>query len=216
MKLPLLVKITESENCGTTDNCAVLGLINKLHIWCLMYFLMSHEMLFNNIFIFYMYILIFYMYTIISEFFNITYTYMIMGVIPFCLHELSTEPAGTVLSDCRPRIMAFDRAIMVNCTIVIDCQLSGNCCWSPWSTAIFACMVTDRLVDSTGREKVITHVMMTDTYHNMQELSKIQLIQPQHDKNNKINSAPSEDSDQPGHPPSLIRAFAVRIKCLGP
>ena len=24
--------------------------------------------------------------------------------------------------------------------------------------------------------------------------------------------APSEDSDQPGHPPSLIRVFAVRIK----
>ena len=53
---------------------------------------------------------------------------------------------------------------------------------------------------------------MTDTYHGMQELSKIQLIQPQHDKNNKINCTPSEDSDQPGHPPSLIRVFAVRMK----
>ena len=29
-----------------------------------------------------------------------------------------------------------------------------------------------------------------------------------HDKTNKI-SVPSEDSDQPGHPPSLIRVFAV-------
>ena len=27
--------------------------------------------------------------------------------------------------------------------------------------------------------------------------------------------APSEDSDQPGHPPSLIRVFTVRIKKLG-
>ena len=29
---------------------------------------------------------------------------------------------------------------------------------------------------------------------------------------NKMACAPSEDSDQPGHPPSLIRVFAVRIK----
>ena len=30
-----------------------------------------------------------------------------------------------------------------------------------------------------------------------------------HDKTNKMTCAPSEDSDQPGHLPSLIRAFAV-------
>ena len=35
---------------------------------------------------------------------------------------------------------------------------------------------------------------------------------PQHDKTNKMTYAPSEDSDQPGHPPSLIRVFAVRMK----
>ena len=29
------------------------------------------------------------------------------------------------------------------------------------------------------------------------------------DKTNKMIYAPSEDSDQPGHPPSLIRVFAV-------
>ena len=32
------------------------------------------------------------------------------------------------------------------------------------------------------------------------------------DKTNKMAYAPSEDSDQPGHPPSLIRVFAVRLK----
>ena len=32
------------------------------------------------------------------------------------------------------------------------------------------------------------------------------------DKTNKMICAPSEDSDQPGHPPSLIRVFAVRMK----
>ena len=33
--------------------------------------------------------------------------------------------------------------------------------------------------------------------------------EPLHEKKKKI-CAPSEDSDQPGHPPSLIRVFAVR------
>ena len=37
-------------------------------------------------------------------------------------------------------------------------------------------------------------------------------FEPPHDKTNKVACAPSEDSDQPGHPPSLIRVFAVRMK----
>ena len=31
-------------------------------------------------------------------------------------------------------------------------------------------------------------------------------------QNQKMAGAPSDDSDQPGHPPSLIRVFAVRMK----
>ena len=31
-------------------------------------------------------------------------------------------------------------------------------------------------------------------------------------KNQQKDYAPSEDSDQPGHPPSLTRVFAVRMK----
>ena len=46
---------------------------------------------------------------------------------------------------------------------------------------------------------------------------KFRLVQtfknePPHDKTNKMACAPSKDSDQPGHPPSLIRVFAVRMK----
>ena len=37
-------------------------------------------------------------------------------------------------------------------------------------------------------------------------------FEPPHDKTSKMAGAPSEDSDQPGHPPSLIRVFAVRMK----
>ena len=36
--------------------------------------------------------------------------------------------------------------------------------------------------------------------------------EPPHDKTNKMTCAHSEDSDQPGHPPSLITVFAVRMK----
>ena len=35
------------------------------------------------------------------------------------------------------------------------------------------------------------------------------------DKTNKMAGAPSEHSDQPGHQPSMIRVFAVRMKKLG-
>ena len=42
-------------------------------------------------------------------------------------------------------------------------------------------------------------------------------FEPPHDKINKMISVPSDDSDQPEHPPSLIRVFAVRsMGSLGP
>ena len=43
-------------------------------------------------------------------------------------------------------------------------------------------------------------------------LESLTLNEPVHDKTNKMTCAPSEDSDQPGHPPSLIRVVAVRVK----
>ena len=42
-------------------------------------------------------------------------------------------------------------------------------------------------------------------------------FEPPHDKADKMAFVPSEDLDQPGHPPSLIRVFAVRsVGSLGP
>ena len=42
-------------------------------------------------------------------------------------------------------------------------------------------------------------------------------FEPPHDKTNKMTFVSSEDSDQPGNPPSLIRVFAVRsMGSLGP
>ena len=42
--------------------------------------------------------------------------------------------------------------------------------------------------------------------------SRSLLYEPAHDETNKMTCAPSVDSDQPGHPSSLIRVFAVRLK----
>ena len=38
------------------------------------------------------------------------------------------------------------------------------------------------------------------------------LFEPAHDKTNKVTCVPSKDSDQPGHPTSLIRVFTLRIE----
>ena len=44
------------------------------------------------------------------------------------------------------------------------------------------------------------------------DVSKILKYEPQNDKTNKMTCESSEDSDQPGHPPSLIRVFTVGMK----
>ena len=41
---------------------------------------------------------------------------------------------------------------------------------------------------------------------------KLISIQPEHDKTYTITCAPTEDSDQPGLPPILIRVFSVRFR----
>ena len=47
--------------------------------------------------------------------------------------------------------------------------------------------------------------------------SRKKQFEPPLDKTNKMTFVLSEDSDQPGHPPSLIRVFAVRsVGSLGP
>ena len=45
---------------------------------------------------------------------------------------------------------------------------------------------------------------MTCTLDKISTMCKFELL---HVKTNKVACAPSEDSDQPGHPPSLIRVF---------
>ena len=55
-------------------------------------------------------------------------------------------------------------------------------------------------------------VVMTEDFITSNLKQKHTHFEPPRDKTNKIACALSEDSDQPGHPPSLIRVFAVRMK----
>ena len=48
-------------------------------------------------------------------------------------------------------------------------------------------------------------------YKYLKQESQVWIYEPLHDKTNKMMCAPSEDSD-PGHLPSLIRVFPVRMK----
>ena len=50
-------------------------------------------------------------------------------------------------------------------------------------------------------------VLQMRIYNHLQGLNEAP-----HDKTNKMACAPIEDSDQPGHPPSLIRVFSARTK----
>ena len=54
--------------------------------------------------------------------------------------------------------------------------------------------------------------MFMFSYHFIQTNTN----EPPHDKTNKIACAPSEDSDQPGHPPSLISLRCPHEESLGP
>ena len=55
-------------------------------------------------------------------------------------------------------------------------------------------------------------VRCLDKIMSLVSISEIsRLYEPPHDITNEKAWAPSEDSDQPGHSPSLIRVFAVRL-----
>ena len=65
----------------------------------------------------------------------------------------------------------------------------------------------------TGVKKSINSLVESDRVRSETEYVGIWWwFEPPHDKTNKMACAPSKDSDQPGHPPSLISVFAVRMK----
>ena len=55
--------------------------------------------------------------------------------------------------------------------------------------------------------------MILSSFDTIQKYNQTALTyEPPHAKTNKMTCASSEDADQPRHPPSLIRVFAVRMK----
>ena len=87
---------------------------------------------------------------------------------------------------------------------------SGDClyCFSAIDkTVLFLIFIAD-LGSAVTESSWLPHLQS----HGKVPLVSVITIEPPRDKTNKMAFAPSEDSDQPGHPPSLIRVFAVRMK----
>ena len=62
------------------------------------------------------------------------------------------------------------------------------------------------LKNQTGLQMRLSNVLQV---HLRGLVRRVRDNEPPHDKTNKMACAPSEDSDQAGHPTSLIRVFAV-------
>ena len=62
------------------------------------------------------------------------------------------------------------------------------------------------------RDCLLLKIVICKYKDALNDLQKLSLPEPPHYKTNKVACVPSEDSDQPGHLPSLIRVFAVRMK----
>ena len=73
-----------------------------------------------------------------------------------------------------------------------------------WACAVKICH--DGMLEDTNLLDTIFEMKKTFEWQKV-----VYLYDLKHDKTNKITSAPNEDSDQTGHPPSLIRVFTVHF-----
>ena len=87
------------------------------------------------------------------------------------------------------------------------------------STITFAVMVFNRphsftsiMSQPSRRNILLSYRSYNHFFISQNDNFVIYINEPPHDKTNKMTCAHSEDSDQPGLPPSLIRVFAVRMK----
>ena len=76
---------------------------------------------------------------------------------------------------------------------------------------LFAIKTTGISVDSPSQRNVLKILVKSPQVGLRKCMSYLSVLyKPPHDKTNKMICAQGEDSDQPGHLPSLIRVFAVR------
>ena len=59
-------------------------------------------------------------------------------------------------------------------------------------------------------------LLLVNIFHDLASESVIKTFEPTHDKTNKTTCAPSKDSDQPGHPSSLISLYCPQEESLCP
>ena len=71
---------------------------------------------------------------------------------------------------------------------------------------MFTYVITFQITKLSQRAKFIK-IMSHVRFYHLNGLTH----EPPQDKTNKMACVPSEDSDQSGHPPSLISVFAVRM-----
>ena len=78
--------------------------------------------------------------------------------------------------------------------------------------ALVMCTISHIQGRATATHKVqFTYMKIRESNINTLKSEK-NANEPPHVKTNKMTCVPSKDSDQSGHPPSLIRVFAVRMK----
>ena len=79
----------------------------------------------------------------------------------------------------------------------------------PLNSEVFVVGMWSRINLYINKDKFYRHM-----YRKFLAVVSVNLVkyEPLNDKTNKVACAPSEDSDQPRHPPSLFRVFAVRMK----
>ena len=113
-----------------------------------------------------------------------------------CSRFISSKNSLAIHSSTCTKVVPFS-------TIVIKCK-HFSCCqklqinWSLLDKTVSMMYTKTSLSKNTGS--------MNGGLCRFEQLS----FELPHDKTNKMACVPSEDLDQPGHPPSLVRVFAVR------
>ena len=87
-----------------------------------------------------------------------------------------------------------------------------SCVKCTWVSGNFSLMLSICQKDADGMAKSVDSTVLPDLFVQVLRAITTLRFEPHHDKTNKMACAPSEDSDQPGHPPSLIIGFAVRME----
>ena len=126
------------------------------------------------------------------------------------------------LTPCSSRLLLKTLTCLTGNDVKNCCKISWRYAWessyTPWCKMTLPC--TSQSCGNSCRvckkctylEDFSLSFLQRACNHDLHSCTAtlIIIIEPQHDKTNNVACALSEDSDQPGHLPSLIRVFGVR------